>query len=551
MYKFMQVSSLEKVFLDYKLPKKDFEKLSVLKNESFSYQIAYKYDAENDKGFPDKKKFKISIKSKLKKFISIRTVGNVPAELTYYPESCDDDYIKKAPGLFPDPLFEIDGTCVLLDRYFCHSFWISVDLDGTVEAGEYPIDIIFEAEDEKIVKRMNVKIINALLPEQEMIFTQWFHCDCIASHYKTPVFSKKHWKLIESFARVAVKNGINMILTPIFTPALDTEVGGERPTVQLVGVKVEKGKYSFDFTLLKKWIDLMHDCGIKYFEMAHLFTQWGAKASPKIVAEVDGVKKRIFGWDTPAVGGEYERFLDEFLPELVKFLKAEKVDKSCYFHVSDEPHGDMLEDYMAAKNIVSKHIEGFKMIDALSSIDFYKKGAVELPIPATNSIESFIEEGIEDLWAYYCVGQNSEVCNRFFDMPSYRNRAIGLQFYKFDIKGFLQWGYNFYYSRYSRKVINPYLTTDADSAFVSGDSFSVYPGEKGAIESLRIKVFYDALQDVRAMKLLESYIGKDKVVEIIEDTTKLDIAFNRYPKSAATLLKVREKINKKIEEFVK
>ena len=63
-----------------------------------------------------------------------------------------------------------------------------------------------------------------------------------------------------------------MRLTLVFTPPLDTYVGGERPTVQLVDVIVENGKYSFNFDKLKRWVDLCSKSGIKYFEISHLFT---------------------------------------------------------------------------------------------------------------------------------------------------------------------------------------------------------------------------------------------------------------------------------------
>lgn len=77
--------------------------------------------------------------------------------------------------------------------------------------------------------------------------------------------------------QTAVDNGINMNLTPIFTPPLDTEIGSERPTVQLVGISKDESGYTFDFEKLKKWINMALECGIEYFEMAHLFSQWGAK----------------------------------------------------------------------------------------------------------------------------------------------------------------------------------------------------------------------------------------------------------------------------------
>ena len=53
------------------------------------------------------------------------------------------------------------------------------------------------------------------------------------------------------------------------------------------------GSYKFDWSRLKRWCDLCLRNGIKYLEIPHLFTQWGAKAAPKIVVTVDGknVKK--------------------------------------------------------------------------------------------------------------------------------------------------------------------------------------------------------------------------------------------------------------------
>jgi hypothetical protein len=133
-------------------------------------------------------------------------------------------------------------------------------------------------------------------------------------------------------------------------------------------------------------------------------------------------------------------------------------------------------------------------------------------------------------------------------MPSARNRIIGMQLYKFDIRGFLQWGYNFWYSQYSRYPVDPFRVTDAGYAFPSGDAFVVYPGEDGPIESLRLEVFYEALQDLRALKLLESLIGRDTVLNILEEGLDEPISFTKYPIDMEWLLKKREQINRIIEE---
>ena len=57
-----------------------------------------------------------------------------------------------------------------------------------------------------------------------------------------PVFSEEHWEIIENYLHEYVKRGCNMILTPLFTPALDTAVGAERTTTQLLDVKVDNGE---------------------------------------------------------------------------------------------------------------------------------------------------------------------------------------------------------------------------------------------------------------------------------------------------------------------
>lgn len=121
-------------------------------------------------------------------------------------------------------------------------------------------------------------------------------------------------------------------------------------------------------------------------------------------------------------------------------------------------------------------------------------------------------------------------------MPSTRNRILGIQLYKFDIVGFLQWGYNFWYSQYSKYPIDPFKVTDAGQAFPSGDAFAVYPGEdRYPLESLR---------------LLEELIGREAVIEMLEEGLDEPISFRRYPTDDEWLLKKREQINRKIAELI-
>src|SRR5699024_1152434 len=490
-----------------------------------------------------------SVPSDLADRIQLRTVGLAPSEFPIYPDH-DDDVLRTTPGLYPDPLYPVTDEGIIAFPNQWRSLWVTVDVGADVPSGEHDIDITFKTSDDETLatETFILDVLPVKLPEQTLIHTQWFHTDCIADQYDVPVFSKKHWTLIQKYAKTAADHGINMILTPLFTPPLDTEVGGERPTVQLVDVEKNGDDYTFTFEKLKQWIETVTESGIKYLEFSHLFTQWGAHHAPKIVATENGIERKIFGWETDATGDTYKSFLDQFLPELVTFIKQQGIENRVYFHVSDEPNIDHLESYKNASDIIHGHLSDFPIMDALSDYDFYKEGLVRNPIPSNNHIEPFLENNVPDLWTYYCCGQYKEVSNRFFIFPSARNRITGMQLYKYNIKGFLQWGYNFWFTQFSKKSLNPFENTEDGYVLPLDSSFIAYHCENGPIESIRMEVFYEALQDQRALQLLGDLIGKEAVIKFLETDLDQPLTFTNYPKDQNWLLKKRDDINYKIVE---
>jgi hypothetical protein len=127
----------------------------------------------------------------------------------------------------------------------------------------------------------SIQVVDAVQPAQALMHTEWFHSDCLVDYYRVPVFSDRYWEIVRNFVRTAARRGCNMLLTPHITPALDTRVGGERTTVQLVDIAERGGTYTFEFSKLKRWVELAFDCGMQWLEMAHLFTQWAPEPRPK------------------------------------------------------------------------------------------------------------------------------------------------------------------------------------------------------------------------------------------------------------------------------
>ncbi len=553
-FKFLQFSSLEKVFLDEAPTAAELEQSSILKNERLSYQIAFIHvgEASGDANVFD---FKVRIESPLADCVRLRRVGNVPVELSHYHYSCDNGCLRKRPGLYPDALFPLKRNTIEAVPQLWHSMWVTVDPKGQFPAGEYDLTLIFEHETLQITKTLRLRLINALLPEQETLVANWFHADCLASVYHTKLYSEKHWKLIDRFMKCAIDNGVNSIYTPIFSIPLDTSPGLKRPACQLIDVALEQDHYTFNFAKLRRWIAIFKKHGGHYLEISHLFSQWGAKFAPRVVATVDGKRKELFGWHTANTAPAYKAFLDQCLPALIQVLEEEQITDRVRFHISDEPHRTKLESYKASRSVLEDALKGFPIMEACSDPEAYLSGAVDLPIVHLPKLEKWLEQGLTPFGAYFCCSTSvDDHCNRFIDMPSYRNRILGVLLYRYNLQSLLHFGFNYYFKRVktggTAEVVNPLFATDAGNAIQAGNGYVVYPGEDGTpIESLRLCVTFDALQDIRALKLLEQAIGHDAVVELIETCAGMVIKPNVYPKNADFLLSLRETINQKIDEI--
>ncbi len=498
----------------------------------------------------------VETESPLKKYIRCRKVGFVPVDYSGF--IFDDDIISRGTGLFPDVLSDFTEEQNYAPLTPCwRSIWFTVNVPEDCPPGDYPIEVSLKKSwiwdgDDRIdplgTYTYTLKVLDAVLPPQTLKNTHWFHADCLAQAYHAAPFSEDHWRIIGNFMKNAAEHGINMILTPLVTPPLDTVPGKERMTVQLVRIRRDRGKYSFDFSLLERWIALAQSCGMKYFEMAPLFTQWGARFTPKILAEVDGRPARIFGWDVASDSAEYREFLSAFLPALTDYLRQKKLEDVTYFHCSDEPAPEHLETYRRARNLLKKLIRGFKSMNALASVEFYRKGLVDIPVPIETSFEDFEHEDVPEKWIYYCCAPCRTFSNRFIFMPSSRSRIFGALMYRYKIEGFLHYGFNFYNSGLSRFPIDPYKCNSADCFYPAGDSFLVYPGRDGMPEdSIRHEVFFEALQDQRALNLLESEIGREKVLKMLDAASPAGVfRMDQYPKGEESVLKLREKINRRL-----
>ena len=548
-----QISSLEKVRIDDVLNMPEVTRAKVLRGERYSYQITVKTDVT----LVGKFVLESSLLPYIRTYAVNQSVMDHPASIAVK----EIDFITDEPGLMPDLLTPLSEQNDILQARSYYgkvasnpvTVWIEVNIPPDMATGEYPITAKLIQDDGTVLftKVMTVEVLNETVEEQTLLYTRWFYADCISNYHGVEIYSDEHFALIENYLREAADVGINMILVPIHTPPLDTAVGTTRPCVQLVDIKKKGDTYLFGFEKLRRFIEIAKRAGIKYFEMAHMFSQWGAKCAANIMVEENGVKDYMFGWNVAATDPCYQEFLRQYVAAVYGELEALGVADVTYFHISDEPRMESIDAYKAAADIIRPLIGKSHTFDALSHYDFYEQGLVECPVTYIAQIEEFLKHDIPNQWAYYCCDPQTVHTNSFMAMTSHRTRILGVLLYKFNIKGFLHWGLNFYNSCLSLSEINPYVTSSANGAYPSGDPFILYPSKTGAYPSIRGKITYEAIGDLNLCRTLEKYIGRDAVVKMIDEVAGGDVRFDDYPRDSAYLPTLRDAMIAEIEKHLK
>jgi len=432
--------------------------------------------------------------------VRIRRVGYVPMpHFNVHAPLNEVDGAGYIPGYVPDPLF--DETAIHAGPYETHAFWITVQVAADIAPGVYPVVVLLTPETgDPMELTATIEVHRAVLRARtDFPVTHWFYTDAICHWYGVEVWQEAFWAAVMPFVQDVVAHGQDMLYVPMFTAPTD---GVKRPT-QLLTVTREGEQYHFDWTLVRRWLQMAMACGVQYFEWTHLFTQWGARYAIRIYEGNGETATLLWEPETEATSSVYRNFLAQFLPEFKRFLDAEGVYARSFFHLSDEPHGEEhLRNYRAARELLRELAPWMRVMDALSEISFAREGLTDIPVPIITNTPQFVEEGFQP-WTYYCCGPREDYLNRLFDTKLVKVAMSGWIFYRTKVHGFLHWGYNYWYESQTQHLIDPFTVTDGKRwpGWAYGDTHLVYPGPDGPIDSLRWEVWAESLQDYALLQM--------------------------------------------------
>ncbi len=499
--------------------------------ERVSFQVAFTSDAE-----PVKMTAVVEAPPELA--VRVRSVGYVPMpHFTVNTPVEELDGLAFVPGYVPDPLFP--SPTLEAGPRETNAFWVTVLVPMDCLPGEYPIYLQARIRRPRALHASAKIVVHRGLVSRRHDFpvTHWFYADALCDWYKVEPFEEAFWPILDRYLADLSEHLQDTTHVPIFTPPTD---GVKRPT-QLLEVRREGDRYRFDWALVKRWIEAARQAGLSYFEWTHLFSQWGAKYAIRIYDGRGQGEKLLWDPETPGTSATYRDFLSQFLPEFKRFLEVEGIFARSFFHLSDEPHGEEhLAHYRAAREMLREVAPWMKVMDALSEISFAREGLTDTPIPLLPTAPDFIKEGYP-AWAYFCCHPVGRYPQRLLDTPLVKTRMFGWLFYRLQARGFLHWGYNYWYRSQTRELIDPFFVSDGGRwpEWFYGDTFIVYPGPGAPIDSLRWEVFADGLQDY-ALLQSANLDPDDPLLEKIKD-------YAEFPRSEQWLLETRGKVLERLD----
>lgn len=108
-------------------------------------------------------------------------------------KNADDYYVKSENDYYPDLLLPLDLNEFTAEYDGLNTVWVQIN-DDNLPSGTHKIAVSSGGEQCEI----SVDVIDARLPEQSLIFTNWFHTDCLMSYYGFEAFrlnTGRRWKI--------------------------------------------------------------------------------------------------------------------------------------------------------------------------------------------------------------------------------------------------------------------------------------------------------------------------------------------------------------------
>lgn len=545
-------SSYENIFRDKKkaISDKDSYDLTMVKNESESFQILLRDNQDfiiKEITFSDLKSGTNVISSSNLSYNFVEYVYMKNNSIHQDPKSL----IRNGEGYYPDPLSNEKTISVKANE--TQPIWITISTPAGCTAGIYAGNVSITTSGGSFKTDLKVKVADITIPDpakanfrfmhHQQIAGTWFY-DATATHhpqdvivqlYKYERWTPKWWELLDNMAMHLKKSRVNVLFINTQQLLLDG------------GTSLNNDVYTFNWSRFDEYIQFFLDRGgINALEGIHFGSTIGAVGETfRSYILIKNDKGEMSSTNITPMENECRKFYSQFIPALYKHLKEKGWLDIWIQHVGDEAVSDLQhEQYGYYMKLLKQHAPDMQCGDPTFTLKS-AKNAVEKGATIVTPIEELYQEyqcsfdslrskGVT-VYGYNCCGPGNFWLNRFIDKPVWNQRSLGWLCYKWNLSGWLHWGWNFWVEWFQDE-----LHTINDEGF-KGDHYSVYPDIKNnkIKSSIRMDAIRDMCEDYEILYILGQKNHK-LALELI-DIIASDASWN-YTSDINKMIKTRTKL---------
>ena len=544
-FKVSAVSDLIRVFEDgYNLPKaQDTLKLFGIRGEIISgqFMIQAKRNLDGLRVEVDNLTHHTTGHS-LTRHITLNFVGSVMVTQNAGNQT-SESYIREAPARIPDYLSEENQISLKKGRV--QAVWLTIEVPEKTQSGKYLGHLKVSSNNgEQEALPIALTVYPLTLPmERHLKVTEWFSTNYFPKfHGIKEKYSKAWFDMLSIYAENMVAHRQNIFRVPMNAVEI-------RKTMQ--------GELEFDFSRFDQMAQVFWDTQkMDYLETGELakFGEEGWYSTDIVLKDQRVIDMR--SGDTLNLPGE--EVVPYLLPALENHLRGKGWLDKTLFHIKDEPTTRNARSWRKMSSYMHSLAPDLKRMDAIETT--YLFGELEIAVPKLDYLESNFElykkgqqQGAE-LWIYTVgIYQSGKFPNKTIDMPLIGNRVLHWLNYRYDLSGFLHWGWNYWITE------NPFK----DAGEHVGDGWHVYPAKDGLINSLRWEQMRNGIQDYEYLWMLEKETRhlKDSLgarFDWIDPTqrgkeiaSRVVMSLRDYTKDPLVLYQARKEVLKELMDFNK
>jgi len=410
-------------------------------------------------------------------------VGSIPLS-TNAPNQPSHVTVRPAPARFPDYL--MPDQQISMNKGMFQSVWLTISIPDNAGSGGFYGNVTVKCNEGEQSLPVYLKVYPFSMPsERHLKVTEWYTTQNFEKlHGVEGTYSEAWFNMLRAYAENMAAHRQNIF-----------QVSMNSIDISLSSV----GELTFDFLRFDQIAQVFWDTErMDYLETGFL-AKFGEEAwfSTEILLKDFHVKSEETGEQISMPGKD---IIPDLLPAFESHLRRKGWLNKTLFHIHDEPTLRNVQAWRELSAYLHRYAPELIRMDAIETTSLFDD--IEIAVPKLDYLDAWYKTYKEaarngtELW-FYTVGiyQANSYPNKTIDMPVMDNRIMHWLNYRFDLSGFLHWGWNYW-------TEDPY----ADVGMHIGDGWHVYPVKEGVLNSLRWEQMRNGLQDYEYFWMLENKI---------------------------------------------